>query len=1456
MAFGRKQGGANYLALSSLDPEKPRGQRLRFLRDLSFKKLFLQFAIVLIGLTVLASSLQIATLAETIKSASAAGKPEVGSVESDGSEEGDETLKKAMKDAGFDPKSEKDMEKWAKQNSKPKDRNSFSALFYRVFVPQYINETPNGYSAAGSKRKAGCDNPQNGKGTIVYHNCDVPNLSAEVVQDIVNFVVPSGAYGAEQQSAKSLSPSFGLPTGVLPGNGQVPVKESSRNNKYTALEIFGYNLNYTAYLGEWDHVKVFTPARAMSNFGVFDNLKLGGKTIIDGAVGAVNGATNGWSSGWDTGGLVGAIGGFFGGAFEGGATSSINTILDTSDLNVFEQQAWYRPGFASTTYGARSMNSTELSAESLRWMNDMMNAFQPNKAAMPEDFPFKGGKPSRPVEAISSCEVISSASGAMKSWGQRSIAPGVSEANCKSEGERIKKSLQAKLDKEVENYNKNLTVGEIPKPRKVISSAAYKWDEDGARAQETIAQWKSKNSSFISGMSKYGWSCDLPAEGKATERAGSIDGWYNCYDSNYDANYKKTLDNEKDKENTKYTDSVFGKFASVFASWYASKSQGDNFNAAYNRFVCQDPTTGKDIMDGSRNARVYKSNGQLTGKCAGIRAPIQDGLFGNGYTAGQAEPKLDTRRAAFSPVESLATTAGVTVAGMSLQVSILATQLSNTVLGLAFTPVLDALGIRDIVVSLMESFRDSMFMPLAVLIAAIGAITILWRAIRSNAYAEGFTSFLYIVAAFLLGVILLAKPAATLKAVDEAPVLIENTILAAMFGDSADDQLCTATGTKSVSGGKQIDGSKAYNPHTSVRVMMCENWRTFAFTPWVHGQWGTGYENLYANGKAPARSSSLKNTNGNLVGDAAVNFGGGKVINNWATYQLAVTSTGTSTTADTSKSTGVVNKNFYRIVDAQMGPNNGAGTDSTYAESWSKFSGSTAAATILGPVAAIMGAVVVIGYSIAKIELVLISVLLLTILPLMLLLGIHPTFGRQKLKAYGGTLVGLMIQRILLTLLMGLLFKFLFSISASGASYLVAAIVSIIVAAIFIGYRKELLGLVQKAMDEAAGSFAGGRLYDARSAIANNIPVGVKNFASMKKEQTKGMAFGAVAAVAHGQNISEVPGTLNRIRQSYTQRESAAQLVGGLGGGQKASRLRKEIKQNIEQKFNRSAEFKDSRDSLLESSGVENASFDENGDLRQAVHLKKTDKGVTKDADGTYYDLSGNVAYLAEDGETLLDTSGRPIETEQKVQRAAFGRKKTLNRASVRRNMVEQNRLRERIKKLEQKKTLRVQKAEDRAMEKMGYGNIDELEGEERVEAQMAKAKLHIQLTRASKHDGRDLDANGEPINQSRAGVKSNKQINDASAALGDTIDRGVAIGRFAPNHERKAAQREAYSELRDLVEQASRDANEGLRTAADSLDRNLRISETLRSAKNTAKDKLGLNDKNNLKDFGDYKEK
>jgi len=1415
MALGRQQGGSYYLDSPILQPRGSRPPRLHFIRKLSPARIFLQFTAVLLGILVLSSALQLTVIADTIRSASAA-QPQVGnSGDDDGTSKSMDTIKKSMEDAGFDPKSESDMEEYSKQIRAPKNRNTFGSLFYRLFVPQYINSTPDAVSTTNSGRKAGCANPQTGKGTVVYHNCDVPNISGEIVQDIVRFVVPSGAYDATQESAKT---AFGIPSGILPAGGKVPVSEAARTYKYTGLELYGYNLKYSAYLGEWDYIKVFTKARAMSNFGVFDNLKLGGKAVIDGAVSAAGNSVAGWNSGFDSGGLAGAIGGFFSGAFEGGTTQAVNTIMDTSDLNVFEQRAWYRPDFGATTYGARSLNSTELSADSLRWLNSMVNYYKPNKGVIPEDFPSKT-PPAKPKEAISSCDVISDTQGTLVAWGQRDDAPGVAEADCKTQGDKMKKAIQGDADKAAKEND------EDPKP---ITAASYRWDAEGVQAQESIASWSQKNSGFIAAMSKYGWSCGLPQDGTRSERASAIDGWYSCFSSNYDANYTKTLNAEKVKQNNIFTDSIFGKFAGLFAGFYSSQSQDLNFNAAYNRFVCVDPATGKDIMDGDRNARVYNSDGSLRGNCAAVRAPIQDGLFGNGYTSGQNTQAQDTRRAAFSPIESIGTTLGNTAANMSLKISVTATQLSNTVLGLAFTPVLDALGIRDVVVSLIKSFRDSMFMPLAVLFVAMGALSVFWRALRSGAYSSAFGSFLYIVAAFLLGVIILAKPAATLKVVDEAPVLIENTILTAMFSSNgSDDELCTATGSASGNGagGKQINGRAGFDPNASTRMLMCENWRSFAFTPWVFGQWGTSYENLYAKGYAPSGSSALTNTNGKLVGNAGVNFGGGKVVHNWAAYQLAVTSVGTSTTADPTRPTGVVNKNFYRIVDAQMGPNGGAGTDSTYAQSWSKFNGDTAAAMILGPVVAIMGAFVVITFTIAKLELVLVSIFLLVILPIMLLLGIEPSFGRQKLKSYAGTLGGLMIQRVLLTVLMGLLFKFLFSIASSGASYLVVAIVSMVVAGIFIAYRKELLGLVQRSIDAVAGSFAGGALYDARSQVVQRVPTGVRNFASMQREEAKGLAFGTLAAIRHGQTPAEIPGTLKKIRDTYKMRENAAQMVSGLGGGQKAGKIRREIDGHLDSEFNQSQKFQGARDALLERAGVEDGAFNRNGEL-----VKRTYE--TDNPDNRPVDEQGRV----------LDDKERPIFKEEVVQKTGFGQKKTLNKVTVRRTMTKHNALQDKLKKLEEQKTRRIERGEKRALNKMGYGDMDKLSSEDRVKAQAARAQIHLTLTRFSREDGRTLDADGRALASDRRSVSAEQRVNRTSEALEGTIDAGVQAGRFVPNDERKKAQREAYSELSDLVKDASR-------RTADSLDDTFGVSDTVRNANSATRRSLGKDDFG----FGDF---
>lgn len=1422
-----KNQGAQYLDSSAVALHGST-RKTKKIRSFSFKKLFLQSTVALMALVILATSIQITALADMVRDAYAA--PSIDTTD-DGSGEISSVVKEAMEAEGFDPSNDEHITEWAKKTStEPTNRNSFSYLFHRVLTPQYINQAPEGMSVTGSNRNSGCEAPHEGYGTVVYHNCDVPNFVGEVSQDLVRFLIPTGVAGATQESAKTSNSYFGFPTGLLPGDQTVPVNENARSYKYTGLELFGYNLRYSTYLGEWDYVKVFTDARAMSNFGTFDKIKLGGKAILDGAFAAAGNAVEGFNTGAEKG-FWSAIGGFFSGMFEGGATGTINTILDTSDLNVFEQRAWYRPDFSATTYGARQLNSEELSAEAMKQMNAMMNSYAPKTAVIPADFPANASGPARPLEAISSCEVVSDLNGGMSAWGQRNSSPGVSAADCEAQGVSAKNSLIATLDPDDED-DQNLPIH---------NATAFTHDPEGVRAQEKISDWAATNSSWINGMNTYGFNCTTPAEGSMTERAPGINAWYSCLSSQYTEIYDKTLTEEKKSENSKYANAMFGDLASVFAGFFAAMNQDQNFNAAYNRFICQDPKTGKDIMSNGTYARVYNKDGSLTGNCPGIRAPIQDGLFGNGYTDGNTpHTGIDTRRSEFSPIESLWSSFANTAANASLTVASTVTRFSNTMLGLAFTPILDALGLRDTIVGLIEAFRDSMFMPLAVLVAAFGAISILWRAIRSGAYASGLSSFLYIVVAFMVSVIVLAKPAMAVKAVDEAPVMIENSILGALFGDGADDKLCTISGTPTVSptsGGKDIDGSTNFDANMSTRVLMCENWRAFVFTPWVYGQWGTGWESLYANGYGDGSGTkSLKNTNQALVGNAAVNFGDGNVINNWATYQLSTMTVGTSTTADTSRPTGIVNKNFYRLVDLQMGPNNGAGTDATYAESWSKVNGDTGAAMLLAPVAAVMGAIVVAGYSFAKIELVITSIFLLTILPLMLLMGIHPTFGRQKLKAYGGTLVGLMIQRILLTILLGFLFKFLFAAASVSTSYLLVAVFTIILSALFIGYRKELLGLVQKAMDETAGSFAGGALYDARSKLAEHIPVGVKNFASMRREEAKGMAYGAAAGMLHGQVPmgSEMRHSLKNIRHTYRQRESGSQLTRGLAGSQKLGKIKNAVNADLNEKF-RGSEYDAAKQRILDEAG--GYERNEDGSIKEEVVYKKDKDGnlnpeieVVRDANGAIMrDANGDILTKVKTapvskGAARIDAAGNFVKDvavrdklgrKQKdeegniivrdgVRRDKLGRKKSLNTTAVRKSLVQQNKIDEKIKKLEDKKVARVSKGEKRALNKMGY-NADPatMSNEERTEYEIARARIHMDLTRWSREDDRTAD---------RRGSKIERDLDKARGSMDNEVESIVKNKRFKDSENLRGERKIAYQELAsqiDVTRQSLREASE-----------------------------------------------
>lgn len=282
------------------------------------------------------------------------------------------------------------------------ETNTWYSVIKRILTPDYINYTPQatvsssvssvatalGYSptndadATNDQSNYLCSVNAVGAGTPIYHNCDVPNFMAQALQTVFSLVDSSGAKNANptQASGSTISVSFGLPKNI-PGDGEVPVNVEDSSNKYTGLELYGYDLELTRYKGEWDNISVMTSARLLSNFSFFDSISLGTNTLLNSITGAFDRAGS-LSAQWGaSSGPIGFVAGFLTGLFEGGSSAALNTIFDTSEANVVLSYGWYRTNYSTTAYGVRSLTNAELAAIARAQLLDFINQSMPEDAS-------------------------------------------------------------------------------------------------------------------------------------------------------------------------------------------------------------------------------------------------------------------------------------------------------------------------------------------------------------------------------------------------------------------------------------------------------------------------------------------------------------------------------------------------------------------------------------------------------------------------------------------------------------------------------------------------------------------------------------------------------------------------------------------------------------------------------------------------------------------------------------------------------------------------------------------------------------------------------------------------------------------------------------------------------------------------------------------------------------------
>lgn len=402
--------------------------------------------------------------------------------------------------------------------------------------------------------------------------------------------------------------------------------------------------------------------------------------------------------------------------------------------------------------------------------------------------------------------------------------------------------------------------------------------------------------------------------------------------------------------------------------------------------------------------------------------------------------------------------------------------LTVALINFSFADVGEKLGVVDLLVGkdgqdgVFTTVFESLYIPLLATVMLIFAAWIIvvgmWQQRARAALMGVLRSFLMILVAFVIA----ANPGPVINAPNSIAVMFQSMILSSMDRSlESQGELCNtdigAVETKIDTSDSDDDQETLAEAAGNIRsVVGCTFWQMFLVTPWAESQWGTDWNNLWVKDKipdwAPEDSDSLKNTNDDMVGDAAVPLGDGKFVHNWAIFQISAQTDAHSPIGDDGgvpKYSSGVSTDWWRIVDAtsnyqevkvkvdgESASNTGGDEDNSASQTdadkedaywkpdtsdeakpvdewdtwagnsaWSRIAGASSAALIAG-----IGLLAPFILSLLTSSAALGSIILMAFAPLMLLLGAGPGRMFDVFKSWVKLVVDLTITRIALGILL------------------------------------------------------------------------------------------------------------------------------------------------------------------------------------------------------------------------------------------------------------------------------------------------------------------------------------------------------------------------------------------------------------------------------------------------------
>lgn len=218
--------------------------------------------------------------------------------------------------------------------------------------------------------------------------------------------------------------------------------------------------------------------------------------------------------------------------------------------------------------------------------------------------------------------------------------------------------------------------------------------------------------------------------------------------------------------------------------------------------------------------------------------------------------------------------------------------------GLSFTDITSLMGLSIdgtsglTAAGIFTDIFNTIFSGFVVIAFVITALYMLYNALFKRQMRLALNTIIKSVIIFVIAIIMSTNPSYWVGIPNKIATYGQAIILNAMAGvyDDVDSDknpsLCT-TEVANIYEGVNLnspDETQLLSEFEKINLNMrsiigCKMWEELLFKPWVKGQFGTDYENLY--------SDKLGNINEDWVGKGSVPLGNGQTVDNWALFHLS-----------------------------------------------------------------------------------------------------------------------------------------------------------------------------------------------------------------------------------------------------------------------------------------------------------------------------------------------------------------------------------------------------------------------------------------------------------------------------------------------------------------------------------------------------------------------------------------